>query len=126
MATTQSVQTPTLRTATQSGRVNAKPLWQRMWRERAMYVFIVPGLIYFVVFRYLPLLGNVIAFQDYSPFLGFQNSPWVGLANFRALFTDPDVGIALRNTLIISFMQLAFFFPAPIILALLLNSMLHE
>jgi putative aldouronate transport system permease protein len=90
-----------------------------------MYLFILPGLLYFVVFRYLPLLGNIIAFQDYSPFLGFH-SPWVGLANFRKLFTDPDVGIAVRNTLEISLLQLVFFFPAPIILALMLNSMISE
>jgi putative aldouronate transport system permease protein len=90
-----------------------------------MYLFILPGLLYFVVFRYLPLLGNIIAFQDYSPFLGFH-SPWVGLANFRKLFTDPDVGTAVRNTLEISLLQLVFFFPAPIILALMLNSMISE
>ena len=98
---------------------------QRIWRERWMYLFILPGFIYFVVFRYLPLLGNVIAFQDYSPFLGFD-SPWVGLDNFRRLFTDPDFKTALSNTLLISVLQLIFFFPAPIILALLLNSMISE
>ena len=53
----------------------------RLWRERWMYLFLLPGLVYFIVFRYVPLLGNVIAFQDYSPFLGFD-SPWVGLDNF--------------------------------------------
>jgi putative aldouronate transport system permease protein len=90
-----------------------------------MYLFILPGFLYFVAFRYLPLLGNVIAFQDYSPFLGFH-SPWVGLANFHKLFTDPDVGVAIRNTIEISLLQLIFFFPAPIILALLLNSMISE
>ena len=87
-----------------------------------MYLCILPGFLYFVVFRYLPLLGNVIAFQDYSPFLGFS-SPWVGLANFRRLLTDPDVGVALANTLAISALQLVLFFPAPVILALLLDSM---
>ena len=111
---------------TRGGRRGGLSLWQRIWRDRWMYFFFMPGVIYFLVFIYLPLLGNIIAFQDYSPFLGFRDSPWVGLANFRALFTDPDVGIALRNTLIISFLQLVFFFPAPIILALLLNSLLHE
>jgi putative aldouronate transport system permease protein len=90
-----------------------------------MYAFLLPGFVYFVIFRYVPLLGNVIAFQDYSPFLGFD-SPWVGLDNFARLFTDPDVGTAIQNTLAISLLQLIFFFPAPIILALLLNSMLNE
>jgi len=101
-------------------------LWQRVVRERWMLLFILPGFFYFVVFRYVPLLGNIIAFQDYSPFLGFRESPFVGLQNFRKLFTDPDVGIAIRNTLIISFLQLVLFFPAPIALALLLNSMVSE
>lgn len=90
-----------------------------------MYLFILPGFLYFVVFRYLPYLGNIIAFQDYSPFIGFH-SPFVGLANFRRLFTDPDFGIALKNTLIISVLSLLFSFPAPIILALLLNSIISE
>jgi putative aldouronate transport system permease protein len=100
--------------------------WQAVLRrEWWMYVFILPGFLYFVVFRYVPLLGNVIAFQDYSPFLGFD-SPWVGLDNFAKLFTDPDLFTALNNTLLISLLQLIFFFPAPIMLALLLNSMVNE
>ncbi len=89
-----------------------------------MYLFIIPGFIYFVVFRYLPLLGNVVAFQNYSPYLGFAGSPWVGLQNFQSLLTNPDVGTAFTNTLIISFLQLVFYFPAPIALALLLNSIM--
>ena len=97
----------------------------RVLREGWMYVFLLPGLLYFIIFRYVPLLGNVIAFQDYSPFLGFD-SPWVGLDNFAKLFSDPDVGTAIRNTLEISLLQLIFFFPAPIALALLLNSMMNE
>lgn len=101
-------------------------LWRRVKRERGVYLFILPGLLYFLVFAYLPLLGNIIAFQDYSPFLGFRDSPFVGLKHFQRLLTDPDFGIALQNTLVISFLQLVFFFPAPIILALLLNSMTYE
>src|SRR3954451_2859194 len=101
-------------------------LRQRMWREWWMYLFLLPGLIYFVVFRYLPLLGNIAAFQDYSPVRGFRGSPFTGLENIRRLFTDPDLGIALRNTLAISLLQLVLFFPAPIVLALLLNTMLYD
>lgn len=90
-----------------------------------MYLFIVPGFLYFVVFSYLPLLGNVVAFQDYSPYLGFSGSPWVGFQNFVDLFNDPGVGQALINTIEISVLQLLFFFPATIALALLLNSMIR-
>src|SRR6476620_4954151 len=92
-----------------AGRTTAKSglsLRQRVWRERWMYLFILPGLLYFVVFRYLPLLGNIAAFQDYSAVRGFRGSPFVGLENIRLLFTDPDLGAALRNTLAISLLQL--------------------
>ncbi len=108
------------------GAVHSLSLGQRMWQFRWMYAFVLPGLIYFVVFRYLPLLGNIIAFQDFSPFLGFNGSPFVGLDNFRKLFTDPEFKTALSNTLIINLLQLVFFFPMPIALALLLNSILSE
>lgn len=101
-------------------------LWMRIRRERWMYLFILPGFLYFVVFQYLPLLGNVVAFQDYSPYLGFLNSPWVGLDNFSQMVTDPDVINAVINTIIINGLQLVFFFPAPIALALLLNSIMSQ
>ncbi len=102
------------------------PLWQRMWRERWIYLLITPGVLYFVAFQYLPLLGNIIAFQDFSPFLGFFDSPWVGLSNFARLFTDPDVGVAITNTLIISLLQIGFAFPIPIALAIALNNMISN
>lgn len=101
-------------------------LRKAMWRERRMYLFILPGFLYFIVFRYLPLAGNVIAFQQYSPFLGLSGSPWVGLENFRRLFSDPDIPIVLRNTLVISLAQLVLFFPVSIAVALLLNSILSD
>lgn len=101
-------------------------LWQKIKRERWMYLFILPGLLYFLVFNYLPLLGNIIAFKDYSPFLGFRGSPWVGLDNFERLFTDPDFRVALVNTIQIEILQLVFAFPAPLMLALLLNSLVSE
>ena len=63
-------------------------VWSRIWRDRIMLLLLAPGVIYFVLFRYIPLLGNVIAFQDYLPFLGFAESPFVGLENFRAMFAD--------------------------------------
>lgn len=101
-----------------------RPLRVRIWRERWMYAFFLPGVVFFVVFAYVPLLGNAAAFQDYSPFLGFRGSPWVGLANFHELFSDPQALAAIRNTLIISLLQVVFAFPAPIALALLLNSLI--
>jgi len=103
-----------------------RPLRERMRRERAMYAFIVPGLLFFLVFAYLPMLGNVVAFQDFSPFRGIAGSAWVGLDNFTALATDPEVRRAFVNTIVIATLQLIFAFPAPILLALLLNSLLSE
>ena len=103
-----------------------QPLSRRIWRDRWMYAFILPGLLYYVIFIYVPLAGNVIAFKDYSPFLGFDRSPWVGFDNFRRIFSDPDFELALTNTLKIEGLQLLFAFPAPLGLALLLNSMVSE
>ncbi|MHB8644341.1 MAG: ABC transporter permease [Thermomicrobiales bacterium] len=125
MRATEGLRTTEIRRRAAMTPAHRMTLRQRVWRDRWMYLFILPGFLYFVVFRYLPYLGNIIAFQDYSPFLGFH-SPWVGLANFRRLFTDPDFVTALTNTLEISFLSLLFSFPAPIILALLLNSMISE
>ena len=105
---------------------NGSTLWQRVARERWMYLFIVPGALYFLVFEYLPLLGNIIAFQDFSPFLGIRDSPFIGLENFQRLLTDGDFKLALVNTVQIELLQLIFAFPAPLILALVLHSILSE
>lgn len=102
------------------------PLWSRVWANRGVYLFILPGLLWYLVFHYLPILGNVIAFKDYSIFTGIRESPWVGFENFRAIFSDPDFGRALSNTLQIELLQLIFAFPAPLALALLLNSLISE
>ncbi|GIQ61656.1 protein LplB [Paenibacillus cisolokensis] len=93
----------------------------RMKKDRWLYLLLLPGLLYFLVFKYLPMWGVLIAFQNYSPFLGFWNSPWVGLGHFQTFFTNPDFFRLLRNTFILAVYDLVFFFPAPIIAALLLN-----
>jgi putative aldouronate transport system permease protein len=109
-------------------------LLRAIWRERLMYVFILPGVVYYLVFVYLPLIGNVIAFQDwspyrastYGPFVGFFSGPWIGLENFAKMFSDPDFKVALTNTVQIEVLRLIFAFPAPLLLALLLNSMVSD
>jgi putative aldouronate transport system permease protein len=85
-----------------------------------------PAVLLLVVFNYVPLFGLLTAFQDYNPLVGVWNSEWVGLDQFVALFSDSLFWGALRNTLYLSFVQLVLFFPIPIALALLLNSMLSE
>ncbi|QGR00274.1 sugar ABC transporter permease [Paenibacillus psychroresistens] len=82
---------------------------------------LIPVFIYFLVFKYLPLLGSVIAFKDYNIFEGFIKSKWVGLQWFELMYTNPEYIKLVRNTLIMSLYQIIFSFPAPIILACLLN-----
>ncbi|NHN35191.1 ABC transporter permease [Paenibacillus agricola] len=86
----------------------------------------VPGILYFILFKYLPMGGIIIAFQDFHPFTGFTGSKWVGLKHFYRLFEDPDFFTLLRNTLMLSVYQLVFAFPVPIILALMLNELRRE
>ncbi|RCK69822.1 sugar ABC transporter permease [Desertihabitans brevis] len=84
----------------------------------------LPAIALLAVFAYLPMLGNIAAFQYYSPYSGFFNSPFVGLDNFARVFTNPAFLNAVLNTLTITAFQLVFFFPIPIALALLLNSVI--
>jgi putative aldouronate transport system permease protein len=101
--------------------------WAKLWRDRVLVLFALPGFLLIIGFQYVPLLGNVIAFKDYQPFLGIADSPWSGLENFAVITGgDPQFLNALKNTLILTAMQSVFVFPAPIILALILNSLLSE
>jgi putative aldouronate transport system permease protein len=102
-------------------------LGRRLLRDRVLLLFALPGVALIIAFHYLPLLGNVIAFKDYQPFLGIGGSDWSGWANFSVLFSgDPAFLRALKNTLILTCLQSIFVFPAPILLALLLNSLFSE
>ncbi|MBU8695397.1 ABC transporter permease [Bacillus pumilus] len=98
-----------------------KRLLDQMLSQKFLYVMILPGLIYFLVFKYVPMWGLIIAFQDYQPFLGILGSEWVGFKHFIRLFTEPTFFILLKNTLILFAMNVVIFFPIPILLALLLN-----
>ncbi|NDZ78787.1 sugar ABC transporter permease [Streptomyces sp. SID10853] len=101
-------------------------LRQRIKRDKVMLLLTLPGLLYFVVFHYIPLLGYMVAFQDYQPYLGYMHSAWTGFANFSSAFADPAFWSATVNTVEIAFVQLIFFFPVPIALALLLNSIVSD
>ncbi|MFF3141939.1 sugar ABC transporter permease, partial [Streptomyces sp. NPDC057927] len=83
----------------------------------------LPGIAYFLVFHYGALLGNIIAFKDYVPFDGVWGSRWVGLDNFRRMFEDGEFWDAVLNTLWIAVLQIVFYFPVPLALALLLHSL---
>lgn len=95
-------------------------------RNRALYLLVLPVLIFYIVFHYKPMYGAIIAFKDYSPGLGISDSPWVGLANFSRFFHGPYFWRLIRNTLLLSLYNLLFGFPAPIILALLLNEVKNK
>jgi putative aldouronate transport system permease protein len=105
---------------------SARKLKDRLYRERYLFLLLMPGLIYFIVYRYIPMLGNVIAFQDYSPFRGFLDSEWIGIQHFKTIFNDQEVIRVLWNTLWLSFLQIIFAFPVPIVLAIMLNEVKNE
>lgn len=92
-------------------------------RFRWLYLMLLPGVAYFLIFKYLPMYGLTIAFQDYVPFLGYSGSPWVGLKHFQELFGGPDFGRLMLNTSILAVLTVCFVFPAPIVVALLLNEL---
>ena len=99
--------------------------WRRLRadivRDRWLLLLLLPGLIYFVIFKYLPMWGVVISFENYVPYDGVFGSQWVGLKWFKFFFSNKAWTRYLSNTLILSALNIVFYFPAPIILALLLN-----
>ncbi len=101
--------------------------WQRLGRailrDKWLYLLLLPGLVYFALFKYLPMWGIVMGVENYSPVKGPFQSEWVGLKWFTYFFKTKTWTRYLSNTLILSLMNIVFFFPAPIILALLLNEM---
>ena len=95
-------------------------LWS-VKRHPLLYAMVIPGLVFFIMFRIAPTFGSVIAWQKYNIFKGIWNSPWVGWANFQRMFAYAEFGRILYNTLAIGGMIIIFGFPVPILLALLLN-----
>lgn len=96
-------------------------------RNMALFWFLVPGLVVLLVFHYIPLFGNVIAFQDYQPYIGIMHSRWTGFDNFDVIFNGDEQFVhALVNTLELTLIQVTFVFPAPILLALAMNSLVSE
>lgn len=117
---TESMRVPAPRT------IMSSTLVGRLMRNRWLYMMVFPGLLYFLIFKYWPMYGIFIAFQDFQPFLGFWNSPFVGLKHFERLFSDSSFIILFRNTLILATYNILFFFPLPIIIALMLNELRLE
>lgn len=99
------------------------PTLKRIVRDRYLYLMLLPAVAVMLIFKYLPMGGLLMAFEDYSPFKGIFGSKWVGFANFVKIFTQPKFTTAIRNTLVVSLLDLVIGFPAPILLALLINEL---
>ncbi len=99
------------------------PLAKRMARHKTLYLFLLPAVAVCLVFFYRPMVGLIMAFQDYGITKGLAHSPFVGLKHFQVFLTDPDFYRSLRNTLVINGLNIAIGFPLPIILALALNAL---
>lgn len=103
-----------------------KKFLHRVKMSKYIYLMLIPVVAFYVIFSYVPMYGILLAWKHYSHTKGIFGSPWVGWANFIELFTHPDMGRAIKNTLVISLLKLVFCFPAPIFLALLLNEVMHK
>jgi len=103
----------------------------RFRRDRTLLLMTLPAVLLVLVFNYVPILGNIVAFQDYDPYLSdngvvamFQ-SPWVGFDQFERVFADSEFWHAVQNTFVLFFLQLVLYFPIPVLLALLINSVIR-
>ena len=98
-------------------------IWRRLCNDRLLYLMLLPALLWYIIFCYLPMGGIVLAFKTYRYDMGVFASPWCGLEHFQTMFRDRDFWNAFQNTLIISFGKLIFQFPVPIVVAILLNEL---
>ena len=101
---------------------NRSILWKRVKKHLPFYLFLLPAVIWYAVFCYYPMTGVIIAFKKFQYSLGIFGSHWVGFRYFEDFLADPNFWNIIRNTVVISLSKLTFNFPAPIILALMLNA----
>jgi putative aldouronate transport system permease protein len=106
--------------------VKRSRLWTNIVQYRYMYVLAIPGILFFLLFKFVPMWGLILAFLEYNPYTGFAGSQWVGLKHFQELFGDRNFYIMLRNTFAINLFGLILMFPVPIFLSLMLNEVRHE
>jgi putative aldouronate transport system permease protein len=99
---------------------------RRLKKQKWFYLMLLPGLLYFLIYKYVPMWGVLIAFQDYQPFLGFFRSQWVGFKHFQTLFSDETFWMLFRNTFVLAIYNILFFFPLPIVISLMLNEIRKE
>jgi len=95
--------------------------WKALIKGKYVYMMLFPVVLFYIIYHYFPMYGLLNAFKNYKPMLGIMGSPWVGFTNFMDFFSSFYFWRIIRNTVILSFYNLLFCFPAPIVLALLLN-----
>ena len=103
-----------------------KSVWPSLWRDRWLYIFLIPVIAYFLIFKYVPIFGFVIAFKDYTISKGIFGSAWVGLEHFQKMLNNPDFYIVLTNTIFLNVYLLLFSFPVPVVLAILLDEVSNK
>lgn len=104
-------------------RSRTRRVMRNIAKSKQLYLLFFLPAVYFIIFHYSPMFGNLIAFQDYSVFGGFLHSKWVGLKHFEEFLSDPYFWKLVRNTVLLNVYHILFYFPAPIIFALLLNEL---
>lgn len=107
----------------------AGQIMEMFWKQRALQMFVLAGVIYIFIFNYIPMVGLIIGFKDYkitSGLAGMFTSKWVGFKYFQEFFTDYKFGQLMKNTLVLSVLKLIFSFPLPIIFAVMLNEVKNK
>ena len=117
--TTNNVMTQSLTKVSFKSKCTAS--YYKFKKSRQLLIIFLPGLIFYLLFRYAPMYGILVAFKKYSPFLGVFDSPWVGFKNFKSFFNSPDFFLLFKNTFLIGFYKLLWGFPVPVIFAIILN-----
>ena len=106
---------------------NWKAGWRVARKNKILYLLMLPGILYYIIFKYVPMYGILIAFQDYSMGLGIWGSKFVGFKHFTEFFVNtPDSWKLIRNTLMLNLYDLLFHFPTPIVLALLFHELRNK
>jgi len=106
-------------------RIKRNSVFGNMLKNPLLYLMILPGVVYLIIFHYVPIYGVIIAFKNFSVTKGILGSPWVGLDNFRYLFKSKEFYNVFENSIVLSILRLLWGFPVPIILAILLNEVKH-
>ncbi|MGZ7440807.1 ABC transporter permease [Paenibacillus sp. TH7-28] len=107
-------------------KLGTRPRFGAVWKYRWLYAFMLPGILYFIIFKYVPLWGLIMAFKNYQPYAGLMGSEWVGFAHFQRFFGMDEFWLLFRNTLLLGLYNTIIYFPITIVLALLLNEIRKE